>query len=120
MTPFELVLLALGAVLALSAVPVIHRMVVGPTILDRAVAADMFMVLMVFALALVTAWTRDPWALAPMLMLTGLAFIGTVAVARFVVREETPAQRRSRTWTGPVPSMSTRLRRGPQQREEGR
>lgn len=111
MTPFEIVLLCFGAVLALSALPVIHRMVAGPTILDRAVAADMFMILMVFAFALVAAWTRTTWAFAPMLMLTAMAFIGTIAVARFVVREEPASQRRHRTWTGPVPSMSTHLRK---------
>ncbi len=88
MTGFEIALLVLAGVLCLAALPVAHRMVVGPTILDRAVATDMLVVMVVIGLGLYTAWSGAEWAGVSMLALSGLAFIGTVTVARFVAREE--------------------------------
>ena len=91
---FERVLLACAAVLALTMLSVVVRMIIGPTILDRAVATDMLVVLLVIAMALYTAWSGEAWAGPAMLGLTGLAFIGTVAFARFVARED-PSRERS-------------------------
>ena len=110
MTAFSVVLLVLGAVLALTAVAVVVRMIIGPTILDRAVATDMLVVLLVLGLALYTAHAEAPWALPAMLTLTGLAFIGTVTFARFVAREDpTRNDLRSRTGvptsTGPLAAL---------------
>jgi len=83
MTPVDIALLVLGGVLALTAIAVVVRMIIGPTILDRAVATDMLVVLLVLALALYTAHAHAAWAVPSMLTLTGLAFIGTVTFARF-------------------------------------
>lgn len=89
MSPFEILLLVCGAVLALSSLVVVYRMIVGPTILDRAVSTDTFVVLLVLGIALYTAQARAPWAGPAMLTLTGLTFIGTVTFSRFVAREDT-------------------------------
>lgn len=88
MSSTEIVLTVLAVLLALAALPTVHRIVVGPTILDRTVATDMLVVLMVLGLALYSAGTRSTWAVTAMLSLTAFAFVGTVAVARFVAREE--------------------------------
>ena len=96
MTPVDIALLVLGGVLALTAIAVVVRMIIGPTILDRAVATDMLVVLLVLALALYTAHAHAAWAVPSMLTLTGLAFIGTVTFARFVARED-PARAGRRT-----------------------
>lgn len=88
MTGFEIVLLLGGIVLALTALVVVYRMIVGPTILDRSVATDMLVVLVILGMALYSAWSGAAWAGPAMLSLTGLAFIGTVAFARFVARED--------------------------------
>lgn len=93
MSPFEILLLVCGAVLVISALVVVYRMIVGPTILDRAVSTDTFVVLLVLGIALYTAEAEAPWAGPAMLTLTGLAFIGTVTFARFVAREDTPQGR---------------------------
>jgi multicomponent Na+:H+ antiporter subunit F len=77
----------IAVILALAALPTVYRMIVGPTILDRAVASDMLIVLVVAGMALYTASTGSSYAVAPMLGLTALAFVGTLAVARFVSRE---------------------------------
>ncbi len=112
MTPFEIVLLVCGAVLAVTTVSVVYRMIVGPTILDRAVSTDVLVVMVVMAMALHTAHTRVEWAGPAMLSLTGLAFISTVTFARFVAREAAPIGReRSQdseepeTTTGPLEAV---------------
>ncbi|MBK0331955.1 hypothetical protein I8D64_11150 [Brachybacterium sp. MASK1Z-5] len=83
----DVVLMVIAGVLALAALPAVHRMIVGPTILDRAVASDMLIVLVVAGMALYTAATGTSYGVAPMLGLTALAFVGTLAVARFVSRD---------------------------------
>ncbi|EWS81029.1 monovalent cation/H+ antiporter subunit F [Brachybacterium phenoliresistens] len=84
----DLTLTVLAALLVLAALPTVHRMIVGPTILDRTVATDMLVVLVVLGLALYSAATGTTWAVTSMLALTAFAFVATVAVARFVAREE--------------------------------
>ncbi|MCT1386514.1 monovalent cation/H+ antiporter complex subunit F [Brachybacterium sp. p3-SID1565] len=112
MTPFEIVLLVCGAVLAVTTVSVVYRMIVGPTILDRAVSTDVLVVMVVMAMALHTAHTRVEWAGPAMLSLTGLAFISTVTFARFVAREAAPNGRERfqdseepETTTGPLEAV---------------
>lgn len=111
MSTFDIILVIYSAVLALTALAVVYRMVVGPTILDRAVSTDSLVVLVVIAMALYTASAKADWAGPAMLALTGLAFIGTVTFARFVGREEprTPQLRRHRpesgTSTGPLDAI---------------
>ncbi|HEX7349568.1 monovalent cation/H+ antiporter complex subunit F [Brachybacterium sp.] len=95
MTPFEILLLVYAGVLALAALAVVYRTIVGPTILDRAIASDSLVTLVVMGMALYTAQSRASWAGPVMLALTGLAFIGTVTFARFVARED-PRQGRRR------------------------
>ncbi|WP_347041363.1 monovalent cation/H+ antiporter complex subunit F [Brachybacterium nesterenkovii] len=84
-------LLIVAAILAIAAIPVVHRIIVGPTILDRAVASDMLVVLLVMAMTVYAASARSVHAGAAMLSMTALAFLSTVAIARFVAREDQPA-----------------------------
>ncbi|MFC0673991.1 monovalent cation/H+ antiporter complex subunit F [Brachybacterium hainanense] len=88
MSTIEIVLTVYGILLAVAALPTVYRIVVGPTILDRAVATDMLVVLVVLGMALYSAGTASTWAVPSMLVLTAFAFIGTVGVARFVARED--------------------------------
>lgn len=111
MTPFETVLIIYGVILSLTTLTVVYRMIVGPTILDRAVSTDSLLVLIVLGMALYTAHAQENWAGPAMLSMTGLAFIGTVTFARFVAREvRTQGHRRSRddepgTGTGPLDAI---------------
>lgn len=110
MTPFEIMLIVYGTILSVTAIGVVYRMVVGPTILDRAVSTDSLVVLVVLGMALYTAWAKENWAGPAMLSLTGLAFVGTVTFARFLSRE-TPASngstpsREPGTGTGPLDAI---------------
>lgn len=85
---FQLLVLIAIAILGASVIPVVYRMIVGPTILDRAVGLDVLVVYVVMGLGLYSAFTGTPFAVIPSLALTGTAFIGTLALARFVARED--------------------------------
>lgn len=88
MSTFEIVLMVFAAILAAASLAVVYRMIVGPTILDRALASDSLVTLVVMGMALYVAQSGATWAGPAMLGLTGLAFIGTVTFARFVARED--------------------------------
>lgn len=77
------VLLISVAMLAVAAVCVVARMTMGPTLLDRAVALDVFVAIGICALALEAALNRHTFTLPILLVLTLLGFVGSVSVARF-------------------------------------
>ena len=95
MSAFDVVLVVYATILALAGLAIVYRMIVGPTILDRAISSDSLVTLVVMGLALHVAHSRAAWAGPAMLSLTGLAFVGTVTFARFVARED-PMQGRRR------------------------
>ncbi|MFC7375186.1 hypothetical protein ACFQRD_07925 [Brachybacterium sp. GCM10030268] len=125
MSPFDLILVIYGAILSLTALSVVYRMIVGPTILDRAVSTDSLVVLVVIGMAVYTAHVRAAWAGPAMLALTGLALIGTVTFARFVAREEPMQGTRRRhqeephTDTGPLDAIHVDHRDGASGRPVG-
>ena len=95
MSVFDVVLVVYATILALAGLAIVYRMIVGPTILDRAISSDSLVTLVVMGLALHVAHSGAAWAGPAMLSLTGLAFVGTVTFARFVARED-PMQGRRR------------------------
>ena len=76
-----------GTVLALAAVLVVIRIVRGPTVLDRVVALDVLVSIMVCALGLEAAVSRHSTTLPILIALSMLGFVGAVSVARFVAKE---------------------------------
>jgi multicomponent Na+:H+ antiporter subunit F len=74
------VLLAAGTALTMV------RVVRGPSILDRIVATDVLLAVVVMAVAVVAAITRDGTALPILAVLSILGFTGSVSVARFAIR----------------------------------
>jgi multicomponent Na+:H+ antiporter subunit F len=75
------VLLTAGAVLALI------RLVRGPSVLDRIVATDVLLAIVMVAIAAEAAYSRDATALPILVVLSVLGFIGSVSVARFATRK---------------------------------
>lgn len=76
------VLLSVAALLALA------RIVRGPSLLDRVVAADVLLSTMVGAVAMEAAINRHATTLPILVALSLLGFVGSVAVVRFVAGEE--------------------------------
>jgi multicomponent Na+:H+ antiporter subunit F len=65
---------------------VLIRIVRGPTTLDRIVAVDVLLAIVVCAIAAEAAYTRDATSLPILVVLSILGFIGSVSVARFSPR----------------------------------
>ena len=82
------VLLAAGTALTMI------RIVRGPSILDRIVATDVMLAIVVVAIACVAALTRDATALPILAVLSILGFTGSVSVARFATRRPGDPQSR--------------------------
>lgn len=81
----------IGGLLALSAFLTLIRLTIGPSVLDRVVASDTMVSIVVCALGAYAALT-EAWTTLPLLIsLSLVGFMGSVAVARFVARDrDTP------------------------------
>jgi multicomponent Na+:H+ antiporter subunit F len=64
------------------------RLLRGPSTLDRIVALDVFVILIVVAAALYIAYYRDGSNIPLLAAVALIGFVGTVAVARLTVRRE--------------------------------
>jgi multicomponent Na+:H+ antiporter subunit F len=82
-----IVVAAVVAVLLSAAVALaLTRIVRGPSILDRIVALDVLLAVVVCAIAAEAAITEDATSLPILVVLSILGFIGSVSVARFSPR----------------------------------
>lgn len=80
-----MVLVAIGALmLAVAAVLTVVRLSRGPSSLDRVVAADVLIAVVIAALALEAIVNDHSTTLPVMLVLSLLGFAGAVSIARFV------------------------------------
>ena len=71
-------LLGAGALLALV------RLAIGPSLLDRVVATDTLLVIISAGLAVYAALTQDPTVVPVLVVVSLLAFVGSVSVARYI------------------------------------
>ena len=83
-------MLGAGALLA------IVRLARGPSLLDRVVATDVLLVIIAAGLAVYAALQQDPTVVPVLVVVSLLAFVGSVSVARYIggmlvqSREEEP------------------------------
>lgn len=88
MSGFEEVMLwVIGVILVLSALLTLVRIVRGPSVLDRVVASDVLVSIIVCVLAVEAAATDHSTTLPILISLSLVGFTGSVAVARFVARD---------------------------------
>jgi len=78
------------ALLALAAgfLAALARVIVGPSVADRAVAADVCFYAVVAALALLSVRLEAPALLDAVLVATMLGFVATISLARLVRRKK--------------------------------
>ena len=76
------------AMLALAAIFAFGRLMRGPTLPDRVVAIDLIGVLIVCTLVVITADNGGVVFLDVALFIALISFVGTVAYARYVEREQ--------------------------------
>jgi multicomponent Na+:H+ antiporter subunit F len=74
------------ALLAAATILVLTRLVRGPSTLDRIVAVDVLLAIVICAIATEAAYTRDATSLPLLVGLSILGFIGSVSVGRFAPR----------------------------------
>ncbi|OAN46503.1 MULTISPECIES: monovalent cation/H+ antiporter complex subunit F [Chloroflexus] len=84
MTLFEMLIAGLMGVLAISMVIVTARLLIGPSIPDRAMAFDAIMNHVVALVALYVVITDQLALVDAILIVAVLGFLGTVAVARYI------------------------------------
>ncbi|MDQ3526646.1 MAG: monovalent cation/H+ antiporter complex subunit F [Actinomycetota bacterium] len=77
----------IGGLLTLSALLTLLRIVVGPSVLDRVVATDVLVSIVVCSLGAHVALNPGSSALPLLISLSLVGFMGSVAVARFVARD---------------------------------
>lgn len=76
------------ALVALAAVLTVIRLVRGPAALDRIVALDVLVILIVAGTAVGIAARKDPAPLPVLVVLALLAFIGSVTAAHLIEKRE--------------------------------
>lgn len=88
------VAVTVAALFAVAGVLALVRIIRGPSVLDRVVATDVLLAVVVAAVAAEAAYTRDATALPVLVVLSILGFTGSVSVSRFATRgrrrEEAP------------------------------
>jgi multicomponent Na+:H+ antiporter subunit F len=72
-----------AGILGVAAVLLLTRISLGPTMLDRVVALDVLVAVVICGLALEAAVNRHTSTLPILVVLSLLGFIGSVSVARF-------------------------------------
>lgn len=81
--------IAVSVLLAAATGLTLWRVVRGPATLDRIIAVDVLLAIIVTTIAALAAFRRDATALPILVVLSVLGFTGTVSVARFAARERT-------------------------------
>lgn len=85
---FEVVILTVFGILLLSLALSFVRVVRGPTLPDRVAALELVNVLTVSFIAVYTVWSREVAFIDAAVALALIAFVSTVAFARFAERGE--------------------------------
>jgi multicomponent Na+:H+ antiporter subunit F len=89
----QLVLTITAVTLSLAAAGAIVRIAIGPSLLDRVLAADVLLAILAAALCIDMAVNRHLNNLMLVVAVSIIGFIGSVTVARFVAdRREQPSE----------------------------
>lgn len=97
-------LAVVAALLIASGTMVTVRLVRGPSTLDRAVALDALIAVVMAGIGVHTATERTPYYLSALLVLSFLGFTGSVGVARFLaLRDEAGSEDDGTTAHGSTP-----------------
>jgi multicomponent Na+:H+ antiporter subunit F len=77
-----------GGILAVSAMLAVIRMVAGPTILDRMIASDVLLTTLLLVVGAEMVINHHTRTIPIMLVLAGTAAFATIAVARYVSKQD--------------------------------
>jgi multicomponent Na+:H+ antiporter subunit F len=88
MTPLAVMGLLAGIMFGVGAIAAIARIITGPSILDRALATDVLLAIAMCALGTEMAINRHTDTLVVLLVLAVFAILGSIAIARFIGRQD--------------------------------
>jgi multicomponent Na+:H+ antiporter subunit F len=84
----SILLIAIYVVFAAAALLTLWRIIVGPSILDRAVASDVLLTELMCVLGAEMAINHHTRTLPVLLVIAAVGVFGSIAVARFVARRD--------------------------------
>ena len=84
----NILLVAIYVVFAVAALLTLWRIVVGPSILDRAVASDVLLTLVMCVLGSEMAVNHHTRTLPVLLIIAAVGVFGSISIARFVARKD--------------------------------
>jgi multicomponent Na+:H+ antiporter subunit F len=88
----NVLLIVIYVVFAVAALLTLWRIVVGPSILDRAVASDVLLTEIMCVLGAEMAINHHTRSLPVLLIIAAVGVFGSVSIARFVARRENVEQ----------------------------
>lgn len=88
----SILMIAIYAVFGIAALLILWRVIVGPSILDRAVASDVLLTLVLCVLGADMAINQHTRSLPVMLIIAAVGVFGSIAIARFVARKDNTDQ----------------------------
>lgn len=88
----NVVLIVIFVVFGIAALLTLWRVVIGPSILDRAVAADVLLTEVMCVLGADMAINHHTRSLPVLLIIAALGVFGSISIARFVARRDTTNQ----------------------------
>lgn len=84
----SMLLIAIYVVFGVAALVTLWRIVVGPSILDRAVASDVLLTLVMCVLGAEMAINHHTRTLPVLLIIAAVGVFGSISIARFVARKD--------------------------------
>lgn len=84
----SILLIVIYAVFAVAALLTLWRIVIGPSILDRAVASDVLLTLVMCVLGAEMAINHHTRTLPVLLIIAAVGVFGSISIARFVARRD--------------------------------
>lgn len=84
----SILLAAIYVVFAVAAVLIVWRIITGPSILDRAIASDVLLTLIMCVLGAEMAINHHTRSLPLLLIVAAVGVFGSISIARFVARRD--------------------------------
>jgi len=84
----NVLLIAIYVVFAVSGLLTVWRIIMGPSILDRAVASDVLLTLVMCLLGAEMAINHHTRTLPVLLIIAAVGVFGSISIARFVARRD--------------------------------
>lgn len=88
MTFLMVVSIGAGVMFGIGALCAIYRIISGPSILDRALAADVLLAIAICSLGAEMAINQHTDTLPVLLILAMFAIVGSISIARFMSRQD--------------------------------